>query len=138
MPTFYSRAPTKQKYVRSHHSPFINKTIWKAIMDWSWLINKFFKTRSNEDKWAYNTQRNYRLTLFRKARKDYYNNLDHEKVTDYKTFWKSIKTLFSEKSSTNNKITLVEQDMILDKNDNVQRFLIIFYQCSFKSKYSKI
>ena len=55
-------------------------------MDRSRLINKFFKTRSNEDKWAYNTQRNYRLTLFGKARKDYYNNLDHENGTDHKTF----------------------------------------------------
>ena len=30
-----SGAPKKQKYVRSNHSPFINKTILKAIMDWS-------------------------------------------------------------------------------------------------------
>ena len=36
-----------------------------------------------------------------------------------KTFWKSIKPLFSEKGSIHNKITLVEQDLILDKDDNV-------------------
>ena len=28
-----SRAPKKQKYVRPNHSPFINKTILKVIMD---------------------------------------------------------------------------------------------------------
>ena len=89
---------------RSNHSPFINKTILKAIMNQSQLKNKFLKTRSNEDKKAYNTQRNYCLTLVTKAKKDYYNNLDHENVTDNKTFWKSIKPLFSEKSSTHNKI----------------------------------
>ena len=44
------------------------------------------------------TQMNYCLTLVRKAKKDYYNNLDHENVTDNKTFWKYIKPLFSEKS----------------------------------------
>ena len=54
-----STAPKKQKYVRSNHSPFINKTILKAIVDRSRLRNKFLKTRSNEDKKAYNTQRNY-------------------------------------------------------------------------------
>ena len=30
-----SREPKKQKYVRSNHSLFINKTISKGIMDWS-------------------------------------------------------------------------------------------------------
>ena len=50
-----SRAPNKQKYVRSNHSPFINKTILKSIMDRSRLRNKFLKTRFNEDKKAYNT-----------------------------------------------------------------------------------
>ena len=89
-----SRAPKKQKYVRSNHSPFINKT----IMDRSRLRKKSLKTRSNEDKKAYNTQRNYCLTLVRKAKKDYYNNLDHENVTDNKTFWKSIKPFFLKKA----------------------------------------
>ena len=50
-----SRAPNKQKYVRSNHSPFINKTILKSITDRSRLRNKFLKTRFNEDKKAYNT-----------------------------------------------------------------------------------
>ena len=104
---FNFRAPTKQKYVRSNHSPFINKTILKAIMDRSRLRNKFLKTRSQEGKKAYNTKRNYCLTLIRKAKKDYYNNLDHENVTDNKTFWKSVKPLFSEKGLIHNKITWV-------------------------------
>ena len=77
-------------------------------MDRSRLKNKFLKTRSNEDKKVYNTQRNYCLVLVRKAKKDYYNNLDHENVTDNITFWKFIRP---EKSLTHNKITLVEQDL---------------------------
>ena len=47
-----------------------------------------------------------------KAKKDYSNNLDHKNVTDNKTFWKSIKPLFYEKSLTYNKIALVEQDLV--------------------------
>ena len=93
-----SRAPKKQKYVRSNHSPYINKTILKAIMDRSRLRNGFLKTRSNEDKKAYNTQRNYCLTLVRKAKKDYYNNLEHQNVTDNKIFGKSIKSFFLNKA----------------------------------------
>ena len=98
-----SRAPKKQKYVRSNHSPFINKT----IMDRSRLRKKSLKTRSNEDKKAYNTQRNYCLTLVSKAKKDYYNNLEHKNVAVIKTFWKSIKSFLSKKGSAHNKITLV-------------------------------
>ena len=40
----------------------------------------------------------YCLTLVRKAKKDYYNNLDHENVTDNKTFRKSIKPFFLKKA----------------------------------------
>ena len=43
-----------------------------------------------------------------------------------KLFCKSIKPLFSEKGSTHNKITLVEQDLILDKNNNVAEVNIFF------------
>ena len=119
-----SRARKKQQYVRSNHSPFINKTILRAIMDRSRLRNKFLKTRPNEEnKKAYNTQRKYCLALVRKAKKDYYDNLDHENIIGNKTFWKSIKPFFSEKGLTHNKIILVEQDLILDKNDNVAEVL---------------
>ena len=38
-------------------------------MDRSQLRKKSLKTRSNEDEKAYNTQRNYCLTLVRKAKK---------------------------------------------------------------------
>ena len=96
-------------------------------MDWSRLRNKFLKTRSNEDKKAYSTQRNYCLTLVRKAKKDCYNNLDHENVTNNKTFWKSSEPLFFEKSATRNKIALVKKDLILDKNDNVTKVLHNFF-----------
>ena len=47
---------------------FLNKTILKATMDQSRLRKKFLKTRSNEDKKVYNTQRNYCLTLVRRAK----------------------------------------------------------------------
>ena len=96
-------------------------------MDRSRLRNKFLKIKSNDDKKTYNTQRNYCLTLVRKAKKDYYNNLDHQNVPDNKTFWKSIKPFFSEKASTHNKIILAKQDLILDKNDNVEEVLNNFF-----------
>ena len=48
------RAPLKSKYLRSNHSPFMNKNISRAIMDRTRLRNKFLKSRSTESKLAYN------------------------------------------------------------------------------------
>ena len=53
--------------------------------------------------------RKFCLTLVRKAKKDSCINLDHKNVTENKTFWKSIKSLFSGKSLAKNKIKLIEQ-----------------------------
>ena len=51
-------APLKQKHVRANNSPFINKTILKAIMKRTRLKNKFIKYRCERNKTAYNAQRN--------------------------------------------------------------------------------
>ena len=80
--TLDKAAPVKQKYVRSNQSPFLYKQILKAIMNRTRLRNNFLRTRSAEDRFAYNQQRNFCLSLNRKAKKKYYNNLDHKKVTD--------------------------------------------------------
>ena len=71
------------------------------------------------DKEAYNKQRNYCVSFIRKTKQDYCNNLDHRKVPNNKSFLKSIKPLFSDKGSNFNKITLVENDSILVKNDDI-------------------
>ena len=67
------------------------------------------------------------MTLVRKAKVDHYDNINHKDVTDKKIFWKSIKPLFSKKKSTHNKIKLVMQNLILDKNENVAEFLNNFF-----------
>ena len=56
--TLDKAAPVKQKYVRSNQSPFLNKQILKAIMNRTRLRNKLLRTRSAEDRFAYNQQRN--------------------------------------------------------------------------------
>lgn len=60
-------------------------------------------------------------------------------LLNHKIFWKSTKPLFFQKSSTYNKIKLLEQDLISDKNENVAEVLNnFFHQCSNLSKYHKI
>ena len=64
-----SRAPLRYKYLRSNHSPFMNKDspfmnkdISKVIMDRTRLRHKFLRCRSIEDRKAYNRQRLLCLT----------------------------------------------------------------------------
>ena len=45
----------------------------------------------------YTKQRNYCVSLLRKTKKTYYENLDEKKVSDNKLFLKTIKPSLSEK-----------------------------------------
>ena len=96
----------------------MNKDISKAIVHRTSLRHKFLKSRSIEDRKAYNKQRNYCVSLIRKIKKDYYNNLDYKKIIDNKSFWKHVKPLLTKKNVRSSKITLVEDNSILENNDN--------------------
>ena len=82
----------------------------KAIMNRSRLLNKFKKDNSEQNKWAYKKQRNLCVKLLKKAKRTFYNTLDVKKISDNKTFWKTIKPNFTEKTIKDQKITLVEND----------------------------
>ena len=60
-----NRAPLKKKYVRGNHSPFMNKSLSKAIMVRTRLRSIFVKNRSEENKINYNKQRNLCVTVLR-------------------------------------------------------------------------
>ena len=104
-------APIKQRYVRSNQAPFINKTINKEIMKRSRLRNKFLNTKSDIDRKAYNKQRNLCVGLIRREKKNFFNNISTRDITDNKTFWKTVKPLFTDKIQTQSKITLFEKKL---------------------------
>ena len=114
-------APTKKKYVRANQGPFITKTLSKEIMKRSRLRNKFLNTKSDIDKKIYNKQRNYVVSLLRKAKKDFYGNLDISKVTDNRVFLKIVKPKISDKVKIRSKITLVEDDKILSQDAEIAK-----------------
>ena len=102
-------APIKQRYVRANQAPFINKTINKEIMKRSRLRNKFLNTKSDIDRKAYNKQRNLCVSLIRREKKNFFNNISTRDITDNKTFWKTVKPLFTDKIQIKSKITLIEK-----------------------------
>ena len=128
------RVLIKHKCLRLNQSLFMNKEISKAIMNRTTLKNRFLRTRCIRNKETYKLikKRNYCVSLTRKTKQQYYNNLDHRKVADNKSSWKYIRPLFSDKSSNSNKITLVERDLILEKNDDIAEafndFSLVLFQ----------
>ena len=91
-------APVKHKYIRANNSNFMTKNLRKEIMLRSKFRNVYLKTRTNESKQLYNKQRNLCVTLFRKAKKDYFSTLDNRIISDNRKFWKAVNQLFSEKN----------------------------------------
>ena len=107
------QAPRKKKYTRANQAPFLTKEINKEIMTRSRLRNKFLRCRSDENKKAYNEQRNRCVKLVRSAKKAHYSNLSIKDVNDNKNILKIVKPLFSEKANRNEDITLVENNNII-------------------------
>ena len=82
----------------ANQAPFLSKEISREIMTRSRLRNEFLRCRSDENKKAYNEQRNRCVKLVRIAKKADYRNLNIKDVNDNKEFWETVKTLFSKKS----------------------------------------
>ena len=97
----------------------MNKAISKVVMNRTRLRNKLLKNRSAENKFAYNCQRNYFVSLTRKSKRDYYNNLDNRNVTDNKLFWKTVKPFFSDKGPMRQKISVIENKKTLGNNKEI-------------------
>ena len=92
-----SHAPMKEKYIRRNQACFMNKSVRKAIMVWTELLKKFRKENSFINELEYKTQRSFCTTLIRKTESNFYNNLNLNKITDNKSFWKTVKLSFTEK-----------------------------------------
>ena len=52
--------------------------------------------------------------LLENQKKLYYSNLDEKNVTDNKTFWETIEPFLSDKIVSGEKVTLIEDDEIVE------------------------
>ena len=78
------------------------------------LRNKFLNTKSDIDRKAYNKQRNLCVSLIRREKKNFFDNISTHDITDNKTFWKKVKLLFTYKIQTKPEITLLEKKVVLE------------------------
>ena len=89
--------PLKKRYVRANQAPFMNRMIKKAIMKRSRLRNKFLHSKKDEDRNAYNKQRNLCVSLIRHEKKQFFNTIKLRDINDNKTFWKTVKPFLQRK-----------------------------------------
>ena len=90
-------APLKTKFLRANHSKFVTKEVSKAIMLRTKLRNKFLKKNILESRAKYNKQGNICVSLIKKVKRNYYENLDLKDINDNNKFWATVKPLFSNK-----------------------------------------
>ena len=91
--------PLKTKFLRANHSKFVTKELSKAIMLRTKLRNKFLMKKTLESRAKYNKQSNICVNLIKKAKRNYYENLDLKDINNNKKFWATVKPLFSIKVS---------------------------------------
>ena len=80
--------------------PFMNRALSKKIMTRARLRKIFLKDRYEENKTKYSKQRSYCVSLLRKSKSECFGNLNEKKkkkISDNKTFWKTIKPFLSDK-----------------------------------------
>ena len=105
--------PLKTEFLRANHCKFVTKDVSKAIMLRANLINQFLKKRTLEARTKYNKQRNICVSLVKKAKQNYYENLDLKDINDNKKFWATVKPLFSNKIKSAENIFLDELGEII-------------------------
>ena len=110
----------KEKYIRRNQAPFMNNSVGKAIMVWTQLLNKFSKENSFISELAYKRQR-------KKTKRNFYNNLNVNKITDNKSLWKTVKPSFTEKTLKVEKIVLVENDTNFSEGHKVAKIFRSYF-----------
>ena len=73
--TLNNHAPSKKKYIRGNHLPFMNKELSKEIMRRTRLWNNFLRNRSEEIKRKYSKQRNYSVSLLNVEKREILNEI---------------------------------------------------------------
>ena len=122
-----AHAPSKKKHLRVNHATFVTKEFRKAVMKRARLKERLLKKKRTEaTKAAYNYQRNICVSLLRKSKRSYFENLNVKLVRDNKKFWKNVAPLFSNKIRSKERITLIENQNIIS---NYKKVAKTFHKC---------
>ena len=105
----------------------MTRALRKAVMLRTRLRNRYNKDQTVENWNKFRKHRNSCVKLFRREKRNYFNNLDISLVTDNKKFWKTVKLFFSDKLQTNNKIVLIDDETIISNDVEVAETMNEFF-----------
>ena len=88
----------KEKNIWHNQAPFMNKSVRKFIIVQIRLLNNFIKEDSFINEIVYKRWRNFCAMLIKNTKRNFINNRNVNKITDNKSFWKSVKPSFTEKA----------------------------------------
>ena len=91
-----THAPLKKKHLRGNLSSFVTREFRKAVMKRAGLRNVYLKKAT---KVAYNYQGNICVSLLRKSKRTYFENLNVKLARDNKKFGKMLRPFFPIKSN---------------------------------------
>ena len=128
MDTLNSFPPIKKKYAHyGNQMPFMTKSLSKEIMARSRLRNKYLKHKTEKNCLLYTQQSIKCVSLLRKTKINYYENLDEKQIKDNKKFWKTVKPLLSDKSINSDKIHLNENGELINSESKTVEVLNEFF-----------
>ena len=86
-------APMKQKLVRANQSPYLTKSLRKAMMKRSELRTKYYKIPNSDNLSRFKKQKNYCTRLYKKSVKDFITVLIQKKFLTIKNFGRQLNHL---------------------------------------------
>ena len=105
------------------------------------LRNNFLRNTTEENKILYNRQGKYCVSLLRKSRRGYYENVNIKNAADNKLFLKSVKPLLSGKSHIRDRIIISGKGETLNTESETAETLNSFFSNMVKnlniSRYSE-
>ena len=99
----------------------MNKSLSRARMKRTLIRNYYLKKCSGQNRLSYVKQLNYCVSHLRKTKEDYYANLNVKDIVE-----NSIKRLFSDKTKSNEKITLVKDETVTIRKMKIMPSFYIF------------
>ena len=94
----------------------------------SYLENLYFKRRTDPSLRNYKKQKNHCSRMYKKERKNLFNELNTSFVSDNKLFWKTVKPFFSNNGNHRGNVKLVEGDKLLQDDSEVAGELNNFFK----------
>ena len=113
----------------------MTKELQVAIMERSRLRNKFLREKNQPNRDTYKLQRNFCKKLLRKTKNSYFSNLDTKKITDNRTFWKTIVPLFTNKPSKSENIIINDGDKRISDEKKLCQIFNTFFSNVVQLRY---